>query len=85
MNEKITLNDGTEFAGYVILTGDLFLYLFSTDIVTAFNALIRTEGTSSIIYTQANGNEVTYSGYTKLVAVRDEENNLITAVMRKGV
>lgn len=85
MTEKITLDNGTEFSGYILASNDLFVYVFGENIKTVFDSLIVTGNTSSMVYTQANGNEVTYSGYTKLIAVRDEGNNLITAVMRKGV
>lgn len=82
MDEKITLSDGTEFAGYALNIGDLFLYLYGSTMPIVFNVLFGNTG--DIVYTQANGDEVTFTGFTKLVAVRDEGNNLITAVM-KGV
>lgn len=81
MDEKITLSDGTEFAGYALNLGDLFLYMFGSTMPAVFNALFGNAG--DIVYTQANGEEVTFAGFTKLVAVRDEGNNLITAVMRR--
>lgn len=83
--EKITLSNGTEFDGNVIDSVDLFMYMNDSNIKTVFDSLIVPANTSSIVYTQANGDEVTYAGYTKMIAVRDEGNNLITAVMRKGV
>lgn len=82
MDEKITLSDGTEFAGYALNIGDLFLYLYGSTMPVVFNALHGNTG--DIVYTQANGDEVTFTGFTKLVAVRDEGNNLITAVLHKG-
>ena len=82
MDEKITLDGGTEFAGYVLNVGDLFVYVFNSTMYNVFNAFI--ENTGAIVYTQANGEEITFTGYTKLIAVRDEGNNLVTAVIRKG-
>lgn len=83
--EKITLIDGTEFEGNVIESVDLFMYMNGSDIKTVFDSLIEPGNTSEIVYTQANGETITFTGFNKLIAVRDEGNNLITAVMRKGV
>lgn len=85
MGEKITLENGTEFDGNVIESGDLFIYIDGSNIKTVFDSLIDPENTSEIEYTQVNGKTITYTGYTKLIAVRDEGNDLITAIMRKGV
>lgn len=80
---KLTLENGTEFDGNALLISDLFLYIYGETIMYVFNSLVDPQGTSTIKYTQANGEEVTFEGYTKIIAVRDEGSGLITAVMRK--
>ena len=86
MPEKLTLNDGTVLDNSsAILSGDLFLYIHDSDLQTVFDLLIDPENTKQIIYTQVNGTSLTYVGYKKLHAVTDEDNGLITAVLRKEV
>ena len=86
MPEKLTLNDGTVLENSsAILSGDLFVYIHDSDLQTVFNLLIDPENTEVIVYTRNNGTEVTYEGYTKLKAVTDEDNGLITAVLRREV
>ena len=86
MLEKLTLNDGTELDNSsAILSGDLFLYIHDSDLQTVFDLLIDPENTKQIIYTQVNGTSLTYVGYKKLHAVTDEDNGLITAVLRREV
>ena len=86
MPEKLTLNDGTELENSsAILSGDLFLYVNGSDLQTVFDLLIDPENTKQIIYTQVNGTLITYVGYKKLRAVTDEDNGLITAVLRRDV
>ena len=86
MPEKLTLNDGTELENSsAILSGDLFLYVNGSDLRTVFDLLIDPENTKQIIYTQVNGTLITYVGYKKLRAVTDEDNGLITAVLRREV
>ena len=86
MPEKLTLNDGTELENSsAILSGDLFLYVNGSDLRTVFDLLIDPENTKQIVYTQVNGTLITYVGYKKLRAVTDEDNGLITAVLRREV
>ena len=86
MPEKLMLNDGTELDNSsAILSGDLFLYVNGSDLRTVFDLLIDPENTKQIIYTQVNGTLITYVGYKKLRAVTDEDNGLITAVLRREV
>jgi len=86
MPEKLTLNDGTvlEFSS-ALLSGNLFLYINGSDLKTVFDLLIEPDNTETITYTQNNGEDVVFSGYTKLTAVSDEGNGLITAVLKKAV
>lgn len=82
---KLTLNDGTVLEdSSALLSGDLFLYMNGYGMQEIFDLLIDPEKTKKIIFTQVNGEKVTFTGYKKLIAVRDEENGLITAVLRKG-
>lgn len=84
--EKLTLNDGTVLDNSsAILSGDLFLYMNGHGMKEVFDLLIEPENVQTIAYTQANGNEVVYRRFKKLIAVRDEGSNLITAVMRREV
>ena len=85
MDWGLTLNNGSELANsYALLVGtDLFLYIQNGyGIKDVFDLLIVPENTEQIIYTQNNGESVTYNGYTQLIAVRDEGNGLITAILR---
>lgn len=82
---KLTLNDGTALEdSSAILSGDLFLYMNGHGLQEIFDLLIDPEKTKKIIFTQVNGEKVTFTGYKRLIAVRDEDNGLITAVLRKG-
>ena len=86
MAEKLTLNDGTVLDNSsAILSGDLFLYMNGHGMKEVFDLLIEPENVQTITYTQANGDEVVYRRFQKLVAVRDEGSNLITAAMRREV
>ena len=82
---KLKLNDGTVLENSnAVLSGDLFLYMHGYGLQEIFELLIDPEKTKTIIYTQANGEDITFKGYKRLIAVRDEGNELITAVLRKG-
>lgn len=82
--EKLTLSDGTVLENAsAILAGELFLYMNGQTLKTVFDLLIEPENLNSIKYTMANGESVVFSGYRRLIAVRDEGNSLITAVLRK--
>ena len=65
-------------------SGDLFLYLRGIDLRGAFELLIEPENTAKILYTRPDGSMVLFEGYTKLTAVNDEGEGLITAVLQKG-
>jgi hypothetical protein len=85
-SEKLTLSDGTELENSsAILSGNMFLYIRGEDMKTVFDLLIDPENTEEIVYTMINGEDLTFRGFNKLIAVTDEENGLITAVLRKEV
>ena len=86
MQEKLTLNDGTVLENSrALLSNYLFLYVNGYDLKTVFDLLIDPGRAKMIIYTQNNGETVTYNGYKKLISVSDEGNNLVTAVLLKEV
>lgn len=78
--ETLTLNDGTVWNGSVILSGQLFFYVTGATIKQVFDKLIKPNVSKKVIYTSF-GNSTTYRNYTKVIAVRDEGNGTITAVM----
>lgn len=81
--ETLTLNDGTVLNDSSAIESDrsLFLYIYNLTLEEVFPLLTDSEKTERIIYTQ--GTERIFLGYTKLIALRDEGNNLTTAVMRR--
>lgn len=81
----LTLNDGTVLENSsAILSGDLFLYMNGHGLQEVFNLLINPNKTTVIIFTQVNGEEIKFTGFSRLISVRDEDNGLITAVLRKN-
>ena len=85
MPERLTFENGFIVENSsAILAGSLFLYMRGISRRKAFDLLIEPLNTAEIIYTQMNGDMVTYTGYTKLTAVRDEDGGLITAMLDKG-
>lgn len=84
MTEKLTLNDGTVLENAsAIESTDLFLYINGYTMADVFGNLIDPEKTATISYTMMNGDIVIYNNYQHLIAVRDEGDGLITAVLRK--
>ena len=84
--EKLTLANRKVLSNSsAVLSGDLFLYMNGYGMQEIFDLLIDPAKTKKITYTQINGDKVVYNGYTKLTAVRDEGNDLITAVLKKAV
>lgn len=82
MNEKLTLNDGTEIAGHLLEVNErLFLYLQEISLEDAFNLLIDPENTM-IIYAERYGQKTTVTGYVALYAI-SRENGQICATLRK--
>ena len=85
MEMTITLNNGVvlEFS-QIFLSGDI-VYVYIRNgygIKQVFDLFIDPENTS-IMTTKEPGKENRYEGYTKLICVKDEEHNLITAMLRK--
>ena len=84
----LTLNDGTILhdSSGLVSSGNLFIYVRQDGIsmTEVFNAFIDPEKTERIVYTQVNAEEIVFTGYEKLSAVRDEGDGLCTAVLIKG-
>ena len=82
--QTLTLNDGAVLENsYAFLVGDLYVYIGnSITIKEVFDLLIDPEKTANIYYSVGD-DTTTFSGYTRLIAVRDEDNGQITAVLRK--
>ena len=77
--QTIVLNDGTTWSGYVILSGGhLFLYIDGQWLKTVFDKLIVPAKAKKVTYNSGGQSQV-YKGYSKLIAVRDEGNGLVTA------
>lgn len=86
MQENLKLNNGTVFNNsYAIFSSPYLLMYISNggNLQDVFDLLIVPENTEQIIYTQNNGNAITYTGFDKLICVRDEENGMITAMLRR--
>lgn len=85
MDERMTLNDGTQMAGHAVeFNGQLFLYVRGgMGLADVFQALIDPESTKKITG-ERMGIKTVYRGYKKLTAVRDEGGGLITAVLSKA-
>ena len=83
--EKLRLNDGTEMenASAILAEPDLYVYANGLTLGDLFHQLCESRKTRKITYTQNNGEKVLFEGYTKLKALRDEEDGLVTAVLRK--
>lgn len=84
--QSITLKDGTELSNsYVIQDGhNLYVYISNgLSFKQVFGLLSETERTEKIEKTTLSGTIETYTDYTDLIALRNEGNGLITAVLAK--
>lgn len=86
MEEKITLNDGTEIVGtHVIPNGNvLWVYIRNgMGLGDVFPLLNDPEKTKKITAEPFGGEKVTYKGYKVLFSIRKEDDGQITAGIRK--
>lgn len=86
MDGTLTLNDGTVMSGSTLLesNGHLFIYVMNgSGIRDVFNLMIEPTKTCRITAAQ-NGETLVKEGFTRLIAVRDEGNGLITATLAKN-
>lgn len=83
--ESLKLSDGTvlENSSALVSNTDLFVYLQGIAFRAAFQQLIESRKTRKITYTRNSGEKVIFEGYTRLVALRDEDDGMVTAVLRK--
>lgn len=82
----LTLNDGTVLENSYVLENDSNLFVYTQNEYTVkevCDALYDPEVTKKIVATLIAGDPVTYRGYKKLIAVRDEGHGMITAVLKK--
>lgn len=83
--ETLTFNDGTvlEYSNAHLSDGRLFIYIQNgMSMQEVFSLLIDPEKTEKII-SNGPGKEKTYEGYTRLMTVNDEGNDLITAMLKQ--
>lgn len=82
---KLTLNDGTVFENSHAIEngGSLFIYVQDgqSGIRDVFEAFIEPEKTAEIRFEGFDGNVSVFTGYNRVIAVRDEGKGLITAVL----
>ena len=87
MGEKLILNDGSSFlnSNAIESLGNLYIYVRdgTSGIRDVFEAFIDPEKTAHIVH-EYYGSTVEFDGYTELIAVRNEGNGLITAMLGKG-
>lgn len=84
MDEKLTLNDGTELVGHLLETdGRLFVYVYELTLAEAFEVLDNPEKTKKIVAEQYMS-KVTVRGYKHLVAISEEPGGMISASLRKS-
>ena len=86
MDERLMLSDGTAFLdSHALQNGNLlFVYIKdeNSDIRTVFDALYDSTKTNRITY-YLYKSEIVFDGFTKLMSVRDEDNGMITAYLKK--
>ena len=84
----LTLNDGTVLLNSYALvsSGSLFVYAQADGMtfVSMCELFCDPAKTAHIVYTQVNGEDITFTGYEKITAIRDEGNGLFTAVLKEG-
>lgn len=85
--ETLTLNDGTILENSHVLesNGNLFVYVNGElTIKDVFDLMYDPEKTKKIVFEISGSKVGTYKGYKKLIAVRDEGDGLVTAVLGKA-
>ena len=83
MDEKLTLNNGTELQGHALETNvRLFVYIYGSTMKEVFDLLIEPENTK-VIRTERYGEKETFKGYKHLCTVSEEMNGMISASLKK--
>ena len=84
MEEKLTLNDGTELQGHAIETETrLFVYVWGKTLTEVFELLNDPEKTKRII-AERYGEMQTFRGYKRLMSISDEGSGMISASLKKA-
>ena len=85
MDEKLTLNDGTELTGHMVETDSrLFVYLYGITMTEAFELLNDPEKTK-VIKGEQYGVKQTIRGYKHLCSVSEEMGGqMINGSLKKG-
>lgn len=83
---KLVLADGTEFENSYVYLVDFNLFVYIRDeeatLKSVFNSFIESDKVGKISIVESDETVTNYSGFTKLIAIRDEGNGLITVNMR---
>ena len=83
MDEKLTLNDGTELTGHMTETETrLFVYVWEKTLAEAFALLNDPEKTERITGDQYGVVSLAV-GYTKLMSISEEPGGMICAGLKK--
>ena len=84
MDEKLTLNDGTELTGHAIEANErLFVYIWGKTLAEVFELLNDPEKTKKITANRY-GETQTIRGYKHLCSVSEETGGMIAASLKKG-
>ena len=79
MNDRLTLNNGTELRGHARETRTgLYLYVFGKTLAEAYALLA---GNTQEIHSDENGERNTFRGYTHLKAISEEIGGMVCAVL----
>ena len=85
--ETLTLNNGVVLENSTALENEDSLYIYTNNnysVKDLCDALYLPENIASIVAVYP-GSESTYTGFNKLIAVRDEGKGLTTAVLKRTV
>lgn len=84
MEEKLTLNDGTELTGHLVENDSrLFVYVFDLTLAEVFELLNDPDKTKKIKAVRYGAEQVV-KGYKHLCSVSEENSHMISAMLKKG-
>lgn len=84
MNEKLTLNDGTELTGHLLETDSrLFLYIYGGLSIGEVFPLVNDPERTKKITAERYGQTQTVRGYKNLMSISVESNGMISAALKK--
>lgn len=83
MDEKLTLNDGTELVGHLLeLDTRLMLYVYDQTMGDLF-PLLNDPDKTKVIKAERYGIKQTVRGYKHLCSISEENGGMISASLRK--